>query len=136
MHGLADALDAAGYAPHLIRYSTLAASPQAAAGAVQAQLQDTFGARPIFAVTHSLGGVLIRYLRKPLAWKRIVMLAPPNQGSAIARAIRTTVGNGVFGISVGKHSGRKRIEHDCGPSKRHHIFDVFDGCGCLCSQYR
>ncbi|MBK7823205.1 MAG: hypothetical protein IPJ61_19665 [Tessaracoccus sp.] len=96
MHGLADALGAAGYVPHLIRYSTLAASPQAAAAAVQAQLQDTFGTRPIFAVTHSLGGVLIRYLRKPLTWKRIVMLAPPNQGSAIARAVRTTVGSDVF----------------------------------------
>ena len=42
--------------------------------------------RPISAVTHSLGGVVARHLHDPrIAWQRIVMLAPPNQGSRLAR---------------------------------------------------
>jgi hypothetical protein len=37
-------------------------------------------------VTHSLGGVVARHLHDPrIAWQRIVMLAPPNQGSRLAR---------------------------------------------------
>jgi alpha-beta hydrolase superfamily lysophospholipase len=43
--------------------------------------------RPICAVTHSMGGVVVRHLHDPrIGWQRIVMLAPPNQGSQLARA--------------------------------------------------
>jgi triacylglycerol esterase/lipase EstA (alpha/beta hydrolase family) len=38
-------------------------------------------------VTHSLGGIIFRHLGDGLHWKRAVMLAPPNNGSAIARAV-------------------------------------------------
>jgi triacylglycerol lipase len=41
-------------------------------------------------VTHSLGGILVRFMHDPrLRWRRIVMLAPPNQGSALAAGLAT-----------------------------------------------
>lgn len=50
--------------------------------------------RPVAAVTHSMGGVIVRHLQDPrIQWHRIVMLAPPNQGSQLAAAL---VKNPVF----------------------------------------
>jgi triacylglycerol lipase len=46
--------------------------------------------RPINAVTHSMGGIIVRHLGdKRLTWSRIVMLAPPNQGSQLAAGLVT-----------------------------------------------
>jgi len=50
--------------------------------------------RKVSAVTHSMGGVVVRHLHDPrICWERIVMLAPPNQGSQLAAALS---GNPVF----------------------------------------
>ena len=50
--------------------------------------------RPLHAVTHSMGGVIVRHLHDPrLRWERIVMLAPPNRGSRLAAGL---VRNPVF----------------------------------------
>ena len=52
------------------------------------------GDRPVCAVTHSMGGVIVRHLHDPrIRWERIVMLAPPNQGSQLAAGL---VRNPVF----------------------------------------
>lgn len=52
------------------------------------------GARPVCAVTHSMGGVIVRHLHDArIRWERIVMLAPPNRGSQLAAAL---VKNPVF----------------------------------------
>lgn len=51
-------------------------------------LLERAAGRPLCAVTHSMGGVIVRHLHDPrLRWQRIVMLAPPNQGSRIAGAL-------------------------------------------------
>ncbi|MDX2093656.1 MAG: alpha/beta fold hydrolase [Kofleriaceae bacterium] len=44
--------------------------------------------RPVHAVTHSMGGVIVRHLHDPrIRWERIVMLAPPNRGSQLAAGL-------------------------------------------------
>jgi triacylglycerol lipase len=60
------------------------------ANALTDMLVERAGDRPLCAVTHSMGGVVVRHLHDPrLHWQRIVMLAPPNQGSRIAAGLAT-----------------------------------------------
>jgi pimeloyl-ACP methyl ester carboxylesterase len=64
------------------------------AAALTELIVEHAGDRPLYAVTHSMGGVIVRHLHDPrLHWERIVMLAPPNQGSRIAAGL---AGNPVF----------------------------------------
>ena len=52
------------------------------------RLVEHAGDRPLHAVTHSMGGVIVRHLHdERLRWQRIVMLAPPNQGSQLAAGL-------------------------------------------------
>jgi triacylglycerol lipase len=58
------------------------------AGALTEQLVEAAQDRPLHAVTHSMGGVIVRHLHDPrLHWQRIAMLAPPNQGSQLAAGL-------------------------------------------------
>ena len=55
---------------------------------------ETAAGRPVSAVTHSMGGVIVRHLHDArIQWERVVMLAPPNRGSQLAAAL---VKNPVF----------------------------------------
>src|SRR5262245_18407280 len=55
------------------------------ASALADHIAEAAGERPLHAVTHSLGSIVVRHLNDPrLQWTRIVMLAPPNQGSHLA----------------------------------------------------
>jgi len=64
------------------------------AGEVTEWIVEHAGERPVSAVTHSMGGVIVRHLHDPrIHWQRIVMLAPPNRGSQLAAGL---VANPVF----------------------------------------
>ncbi len=64
------------------------------AGEVTEWIVEHAGERPVSAVTHSMGGVIVRHLHDPrIHWHRIVMLAPPNHGSQLAAGL---VANPVF----------------------------------------
>lgn len=85
LRGLGRALEAAGFETWARSYPSTRMSIAAAAAALTEQIVAELGDRPLVAVTHSLGGVLVRHMHDPrLRWQRIAMLAPPNQGSRLA----------------------------------------------------
>jgi hypothetical protein len=80
-------LQAAGYPTWAHTYPSRRLPIAEAAAAVGARIAAELGGRPLAAVTHSLGGILLRHLHDDrLRFERIVMLAPPNRGSRVASA--------------------------------------------------
>ncbi|MBU1429327.1 alpha/beta fold hydrolase [Myxococcota bacterium] len=84
------------------------------AAALEARIQDEIDG-PFDAVTHSMGGILLRRLLKrapstPL--RRLVMMAPPNHGSALARAVMPRLG-ALYGPAGRQLSDRAWIEAHC-----------------------
>ncbi len=87
--GLRRALESAGFDTWAKTYPSRRLSiPHAAQLVADWIAHDVPADRPIAAVTHSLGGILIRHIGARIDFTRIVMLAPPNQGSRVARALR------------------------------------------------
>ncbi len=111
MRKMEAALSAAGYAVANVDYPSRSAPIEdLAASAVPegvAKCREG-GAQAIHFVTHSLGGILLRWYLKENAIDKLhrsVMLAPPNKGSAAADVYRRVPGfrllNGEAGFQLG-----------------------------------
>lgn len=89
MRHMAAALESAGFETWSCTYPSRRSSIAEAAAAVVSRLRREAPGRPLLAVTHSMGGILVRHMHDPdLDWRRIVMLAPPNQGSQLAALLK------------------------------------------------
>jgi triacylglycerol lipase len=87
--GLRRHLERAGFETWARSYPSRRLSIGAAADQVAGWIaRDLPAGRPLVAVTHSLGGILIRHLGARVPLRSVVMLAPPNQGSRLANALR------------------------------------------------
>ena len=109
MYRIEDALRDAGYATISVDYPSQSKPIEALAlqavpeGVAHCRKQ---GARTIHFITHSMGGLVLRYYlsthRVP-ELGRVVMLSPPNQGSEVADAL---VGTGVYDRVNGPAGGQ------------------------------
>ena len=85
--GLRRYLERAGFPTWAVTYPSRRQTIAEAAAQITERLLTELPDQPLCAVTHSLGGIVVRHMHDPrLRWQRIVMLAPPNQGSQVAAA--------------------------------------------------
>jgi hypothetical protein len=85
MDKLVEHLNANGFDARAYGYPSTSLPIAKLARQLCSRVRQDFKRRRVCAVTHSLGGVILRHMRDDrIRWRRIVMLAPPNNGSAVA----------------------------------------------------
>lgn len=79
------------------RQSTISACADEIADRIERELPD----RPLLAVTHSMGGIVLRHLSDRFDWKGCILMAPPNQGARSAAWVgRVPLLRRVFGPAI------------------------------------
>lgn len=111
MQPMAEALRDAGFSTANVDYPSQAGTVEILAPlAVETGLQEcrNAGASRIHFVTHSIGGILLRYSHQQTPIDdlgRVVMLAPPNQGSEVIDITRNWPTTGIFAGEAGMQLG-------------------------------
>ena len=89
------------------------------------------GSEVVSFVTHSMGGIVIRHLlardgewKRRIKVRRIVMIAPPNQGSAIARMLKDLP---AYRLIYGKAGQQLTPEEVAKAPALHHPFAIIAG---------
>lgn len=104
-------LHQAGYSTWATSYKTqYASSIEEIATAIGDKIEDEISLEErqagLYALVHSMGGIILRYLADRFDWKRSIMLSTPNQGSKLAKHLHDRwFFNHGFG-KVGQELGR------------------------------
>ena len=102
MGRLGRTLEARGFRTWSMTYPSRRCSLGELASIVGDRIEADCGDQPLMAVTHSLGGIVLRHLSDRFAWGPCVMLAPPNAGSRAAQwGQRFWIGRRLFGPVLG-----------------------------------
>ncbi len=119
MRPLQTRLEEAGFLVHNIGYPSMRRSPPELVKILDEQIKFCCSTSPrVHFVTHSLGGILARAYLSENHLKnmgRVVMLAPPNQGSELADIVngstllRAILGPTVVQLGTGKNSLPNRL---------------------------
>ena len=119
MRPMAEALQAAGFSTVNVDYPSQSGSVEEiaplAVGMGLDKCRDT-GAERIHFVTHSLGGILLRYQNEQSPIQdlgRVVMLGPPNQGSEVIDKTRDWPGFEMFAGAAGSQLGTDNGSMPC-----------------------
>jgi hypothetical protein len=87
MRWLQRQIEDAGYATFAPTYPSRRRPIDALARHLEERIRDEVGGGELYAVTHSLGGIIVRHM-SAVPFRAVVMLAPPNNGSRLAAALR------------------------------------------------
>ncbi|KAK9839123.1 hypothetical protein WJX74_009927 [Apatococcus lobatus] len=100
-----------GWESHTLDYPSTSQELQQLAEGVAQQLREIAGPdRPVWAVTHSMGGIVLRHIMQMenkggINWAGAVLIGPPNHGSQSARVFSRLPGIGSFFKTVYGQAG-------------------------------
>ena len=111
VEGMRRSLESEGFATWSHSYPTRRLPIDALADWLAERIERDLGARGVMAVTHSLGGVVLRFLARRIPVERAVLVAPPLQGSRVALALRERAAFRLFYGPAGQALGAPPPPH-------------------------